>query len=69
MPRLTVEFPEDTNRMLAKLAKDNDNSKREVLRRAIAVYNYLHEHGVKPGGAKRLIIADEKGNLERELLF
>ena len=62
MPRLTVEFPDATNDILVELAKEEDTSKREILRRALAVYYLLHEEGVRMGGDRNLVITDKKGN-------
>lgn len=69
MARLTVEFPDETTKMLDKLAKDTDSSKREVLRRAIALFNYVTEQGVKAGSKKKLSITDMDDNIERDILF
>ena len=62
MPRLTVEFPDATNEVLVKLAKQEGTSKREILRRALAMYSLLHEEGVRVGGDRNLVITEKKGD-------
>ena len=69
MPRLTIEFPEQGDKILKKLAHEEDTTKRDVIRRALALYNYLHEEGVKCGSEKRLSITDKEGAVLKDILF
>ncbi len=70
MPRLTVEFPEEVNDMLGKLAKDEHTTKREVIRRALALYDYLSEEGVRAGGKHNLAITTKGDNkVIKEIVF
>jgi hypothetical protein len=41
MPKLTVEFTDKMNEVLAQLAKEKGTTKVDVLRRAVALYRYL----------------------------
>ena len=70
MSRLTVEFPEEINHRLAQLAKKEHTSKREVIRRALALYDYLSEEGVRTGGDYKLSITT-KGDSEvvKDIVF
>jgi len=61
MAKLTIEFGIQMNEMLDKLAKQKHITKAEVLRRALAMYNYVDDE--TRGGEKRLSItsaADDK---------
>jgi len=41
MPKLTVEFNDKMNQILEQLADKKGTTKVDVLRRAVALYNYL----------------------------
>lgn len=42
MPRYTIDFDDDFDRMLSDLVKNTDaTTKADVIRRAVASYNYL----------------------------
>lgn len=70
MPRMTVEFPEEVSEILEDIAKGTSTSKREVIRRSLALYNHLYHLGVMtPGSQKRLKIIDNTDKVEREILF
>ena len=69
MPRLTIEFPDEVNQILEKLAAQDDTTKRDVLRRALALYNHLYEQGVKPGGQRKLSITDKDDRILKDILF
>ena len=59
MPRLTIEFPEQVDKLLKELAEKGDTSKVDVLRRALALYNYVNKE-VKEKGLKLAVADDEK---------
>ena len=69
MPRLTIEFPDEGDKILRDLAKDEHTTKREVIRRALALYNYLHQEGVKMGSDKRVSITDKDNKIIKDILF
>ena len=68
MPRLTIEFPDEVNDVLEKLAKADHTTKRDVIRRALALYDYLHEQKVK-GGARKVSITDANDKVLKDILF
>ena len=69
MPRLTIEFPEEGDKILSRLAKDEHTTKREVIRRALALYNYINEEGVRMGGGeRRLSITDKDGRVVKDII-
>jgi len=68
MPRMTVDFPDDVNKILQKLADADQTSKREVIRRALALYDYLHEQKVK-GRERKLSITDANDEIIKDILF
>lgn len=69
MPRMTIEFPEEGDKILRKLAEDEHTTKREVIRRALALYNYLHEEGVRMGSGRRLSITDSDNRVLKDVIF
>jgi predicted transcriptional regulator len=58
MSRLTVEFSDDVSKLLSRLADDNKLSKSDVLRRAIALYEYADRES-KSDPDKRLSITKD----------
>lgn len=66
MARLTVQFPDRTSKILEELSEDNQVSKTEVLRRALALYKYLGEE-VRKGKGKKLAIADKDDKILKEI--
>ncbi len=54
--------------MLADLAKAEDTSKREVLRRAIALYHFLRKQGVQ-NGQNKLSITDDQDKILKEIVI
>jgi metal-responsive CopG/Arc/MetJ family transcriptional regulator len=70
MSRLTVEFPEETTELLDELAQEGSISKREVIRRALVLYNHLRLQGVmKANSGKKLSITNQQDKIERDILF
>ena len=56
MPRYNVEFSDEVNQALERLADEQGGSKADVIRRAIALERYLA--GVKEKGGRLLIEQD-----------
>ena len=54
MPRLTIEFPNQVDEILKDLAKKGHTTKVDVIRRALALYNYL-EREVKEKDLKNTV--------------
>jgi len=69
MARFTVEFPDELDKMLTNLAEADQTTKRDVIRRALALYNHLHESGVRPGSDKKVSITDSKDKILKDILF
>jgi hypothetical protein len=59
MPRYNVEFSKEVNQALERLAEEQGGSKADVLRRAIALEQWLAE--VKEKGGRVLI--EQNGNI------
>ncbi len=57
MPRMTIEFSDQVDKILKSLAKKNQTTKVEILRRAISLYDYVEK---ETGGekAQKLSITD-----------
>ena len=43
MPKLTVQFGDQMNKMLKELAVEKGTTKTEIIRRALATYKYLND--------------------------
>lgn len=69
MPRMTIEFPKQVDEILKKLAAEDETTKVDVIRRALGVYNYLKEAGVKPGGDLKVSITDKDDTIVKDLVF
>lgn len=67
MARLTVEFPDRVNTMLEKLSVKEDTSKVEVLRRALALYDYVHTEAFDVG--KKLTIVGAPTDPVKEIVL
>ena len=67
MPRITIEFPEQVDKILKELAEKGDTSKVDVIRRALALYNYVNKE-VKEKDLK-LAVADEGDKILTEIVL
>ncbi|MBC8236066.1 hypothetical protein H8E77_41500 [bacterium] len=67
MPRLTVEFPDKVNDILKELAKKDETTKVDVLRRALALYNYVHREAIDKD--KKLSITDDEDEIIKDIVF
>ncbi len=67
MPRMTVEFPREANEMLKDLAEKGQTSKVDVIRRALALYNYVQRE-VKEKD-RRLLITGSDDEAIKEIVF
>jgi len=67
MPRMTIEFPEKVNDMLTELAQKEEVSKAEILRRALALYNYLQREAVDK--QKKVSITDGNDTIIKDIIF
>jgi len=67
MPRLTIEFPDKINDMLKELAKKDGTTKVDVLRRALALYNYVHREAITK--EKKLSITDNEDKIIKDIVF
>jgi predicted transcriptional regulator len=57
MPKLTVEFNDRMNEMLEQLAQEEDTSKVDIIRRALALYKYVEDE-VRENDKRKLAIAE-----------
>jgi predicted transcriptional regulator len=67
MPRITIEFPEQVDKILRELAQKGDTSKVDIIRRALALYNYVNKE-VKEKDLK-LTIANEDDKIVKEIVL
>lgn len=68
MAKLTVKFPERTSKILEELSDNDEVSKTEVLRRALALYKYIDDETRKAKGRK-VAITDEEDKVIKEILI
>jgi hypothetical protein len=67
MPRLTIEFPESVDKIIKELAKKNQTTKVEVLRRALSLYYYVRNE--TEGSDQKLSITDKDDKIVKDLIF
>ena len=67
MPRMTIEFPEQVDKILRDLAAQGHTSKVDIIRRALALYNYVNKE-VKEKALK-LTVADEDDKILKEIVL
>lgn len=67
MPRLTLDIDDKFNKNLTEMAKGT--TKAEVIRRALASYQYLKAQVPDQSSGKRVSITDALGNIERDVIL
>jgi hypothetical protein len=67
MVRLTLEVSEDVDRLLRDLAQAEGIDKYEVIRRALALYQYLHKEATVEN--HKLQIANQEGGVIENIVF
>lgn len=67
MARLTLEFSEDVDALLRDLAKAEKIDQYEVIRRALALYQYLHKEATVEN--HKLQIANEERGIIENIVF
>jgi len=67
MPRLTIEFPEQIAQILTDLAAKDHTTKVDVIRRALALYNYVHREAVDK--KLKLSITDDRDEILKDIVF
>lgn len=66
MPKLTVEFSDRVNEKLEEVANRNALTKADVLRRAIALYEFVDTNVAQKDA--QLLITDKDGNVLRQIV-
>jgi Arc/MetJ-type ribon-helix-helix transcriptional regulator len=67
VPRITIEFPEQIDAILKELSEKGHTSKVDVIRRALALYNYVNKE-VKEKDLK-LAVAGEDDKILKEIVL
>lgn len=67
VPRLTIEFPDSVNEILKELAQKDETTKVDVLRRALAIYYYVHKEAKEKG--RKLSITDDEDTIIKDIVF
>ncbi len=67
MPRLTIEFPDQIDEILKDLAKKGHTTKVDVIRRALALYNYVNQE-IKEKDLK-LAVSNDKDEVLKEIVL
>ncbi len=67
MPRMTIEFSDQVDKILKSLAKKNQTTKVEILRRAISLYDYV-EKETRGENDQKLSITDE-GKIIKDIIL
>ena len=67
MPRMTIEFPDQIGEILTQLAQKDQTTKADVMRRALALYNFVHKEAVEK--KMKLSITDDRDKILKEIVF
>ena len=67
MPRFTIDIDDKFNDTLTSLA--NGSSKAEVIRKAVASYQYLKSEVPNAQSDKRVSITDANGNVQKDVIL
>ena len=67
MAKLTVEFSDGMTKLLESLARKNGTTKVDVIRRALALYNYVDEEVLDKKGRK-LSITESDNKILKDLI-
>lgn len=67
MARMTVEFNEEVSKKLEELAKLEDKTKVEILRRALGLYSYLDKEMARQDDERFLAITDKENRVLTKL--
>jgi N-acetylglutamate synthase/N-acetylornithine aminotransferase len=67
MPRFTIDIDDKFNDTLTNLA--NGGSKAEVIRRAVASYQYFKSEVPNAQSGKRISITDANGNVQKDVVL
>ena len=67
MARLTIEFPDRVGSILAKLAQDGQTTKADVIRRALALYEYVNREAVE--SKRKLSITDQQDKVLKDIVL
>ena len=61
MAKLTIEFGDEANRLIAELANDEGRTKAEIVRRSVALYSIVQEELRRDRKHRRVVIASDEG--------
>lgn len=67
IPRITLEFTDEVYKKLEDLARREQISTVEVIRRALALYSYVQEETFEK--QRKLSITDEKDTVLKNIVF
>jgi len=67
MQRFTIDIDDQFNKTLTDLA--NGSSKADVIRKAVATYNYLKTEVPNQESGKRVSITDAGGKVQKDVIL
>jgi len=67
MPRFTIDIDDQFNDTLTSLA--NGGNKADVIRKAVASYQYLKSEVPNGQSEKRISITDSEGNVQKDVIL
>ncbi len=67
MPRMTVNLPDPVNSLLEELADRQGTTKTEILRRALALYDYVEDETADD--KLRLALIDKQDHPKKEIVL
>lgn len=66
MPRFTVDFGENFDKLLTDLAAEKQTTKAEIIRRAVASYAVLNQN---TSDGKKVSITDERDRVIKDIVL
>lgn len=68
MPKLTVQFGDETSKDLKKFALEKGTTQTEILRRAIALYRYLDKE-TKEGDKRVSVTSSDEDKILKDIVL
>jgi hypothetical protein len=69
MPRYTMDFGDKFDDLVAKLAQDKGITKAELIRRAVATYNYLTNETQDNKKGLKVSLSDQENKVLKDVIL
>ena len=69
MPRFTIDVGERFDELLTSMAKSEDTTKSEIIRRSVAAYIYLVNETERGKNGKKVSITNDKDQVIKDVVL